>query len=217
MMISKFKIFGIVMFISMLALLTSGCTQLIESETSGLEQVKGPAEITLTPVDVFKGDGAKFQPFLGAMSGAFKLRYEGKKPNAKLDIDIWKNGEKAASSGSIGDLFFSSDVRESYEVEVIISIETVSIEGQDEFNTIKVGIIQDSGSTLATFTIPWDKQLTTRGLIYNNEPRTFIAGESVYVWGIQATSTNEIHTADFSPESLSRLEWALIFTLRFED
>lgn len=205
------------MFISMLALLTSGCTQLFETDMSEPEQSKGPAEITLTPVDVFKGDGAKFQPFLGAMSGAFKLSYEGNKPNAKLDIDIWQNGKKVASAGSIGDLFFSSDVRESQEVEVIISIDTVSIEGQDEFSTIKVGTIHDSGSSLATFTIPWDKQLTTRGLIYNNEPRTFIADKSVYIWGMQATSTNGIHTAGLSPESLSRLEWALIFTLRFED
>ncbi|KRE29757.1 hypothetical protein [Paenibacillus sp. Soil522] len=214
---NKFKTFGIVMYISMLALLTSGCTQLFESETSKLEQMKGPAKITQTPVDVFKGEGAKFQPFLGAMSGAFKLRYEGNKPNAKLDIDIWKNGKKVASAGSIGDLFFSSDVSESHEVEVIISIATVSIEGQDEFNTIKVGTIHDSGSTLATFTIPWEKKLTTRGLIYNNEPRTFMADESVYLWGMQATSTNVIHTADLSPESLSRLESALIFTLRIEE
>lgn len=114
-------------------------------------------------------------------------------------------------------LSYYEDVKESREVEVIISIDTVSIEGQDEFNTIEVGTIHESGSTHATFTIPWNKQLTTRGLIYNNEPRTFIADESVYLWGMQATSTNVIHTAELLPESLSRLEWALIFTLRFED
>jgi hypothetical protein len=149
-MISKFKTYGVVVFISMLAFLTSGCTQLFESETS--EQSKGPTEITLTPNDLFKGDGAKFKHFLGSMSGAFKLRYEGNKPNANLDIDIWQNGKKVASSGSIGDLFFSSE--ESREIEVIISIVTISIEGYDEFNTIKVGTIHDTGSRLGTFTIP---------------------------------------------------------------
>lgn len=176
-----------------------------------------PTEITLTPVDLFKGDGAKFQPFLGAMSGAFKLRYEGNKPNANLDIDIWQNGKKVASSGSIGDLFFSSEDQASDEIEIIISIDTFSNEDQDDFNKIKVSTIHDSGSNLYTFTIPWDKELTARGLISNNEPRTFNAEESVYVWGMQATSTNKIHTADFTPESLSRLEQAIIFTLRFED
>lgn len=105
------------------------------------EQSKGPAEITLTPVDLFKGDGAKLQPFLGAMSGAFKLSYEGNKPNASLDLDIWKNGKKVGSFGSIDDLFFSSDDPESHEVEVIISIETVLIEGQDggSFSSLRLG------------------------------------------------------------------------------
>jgi hypothetical protein len=213
MVISKFKTYGVVVIISMLAFLTSGCTQLFESDTS--EQSKKPTEITLTPIDLFKGDGAKFRHFLGSMSGAFKLHYEGTKPNAKLDIDIWQHGKKVASSGSIGDLFFSSD--ESREVEVIMSIDKISIEGYDEFNTIKVGTIHDTGSSLGNFTIPWDEKLTTRGLIYHQEPLTFIANNSVYVWGMQATSTNEIRTADFSSESLNKLEWAIIFTLRFED
>lgn len=194
-----------------LLLSLTGCVA--ELEKSVPESKDKHTEVTLTPVDLFKGDGAKFQPFLGAMSGAFKLRYEGNKPNANLDIDIWQNGKKVASSGSIGDVFFSS----GHEVEVIISIDTVSIDGQDVFNKIKVGTIHDSGSSLFTFTTPWDKELTTQGLIYNNEPRTFIAEESVYVWGMQATSTNEIYTADLSPESLSRLERAIIFTLRFDD
>jgi hypothetical protein len=216
MKIRHFKTIGIIMLISMLTLLTSGCTQLSGSEPLEPEQRKGPAEVTLTPVDLFKGDGAKFKPFLGAMSGAFKLRYEGNKPNAKLDIDIWQNGKKVASSGSIGDLFLGSDVRESHEVEVIISMDVFAVQGQEEFNTIKVSTIHDSGSSTATFIMPWDKRLTTRGLIYNNEPHTFIADDSVYVWGMQATSTNVMNTADLSPESLSKLEWALIFTLHFE-
>ncbi|MBW7454577.1 hypothetical protein ACFOLF_21455 [Paenibacillus sepulcri] len=214
MMISKFKAFCIVMIISILALSISGCAQGVEAETP---EPTGPAELTMTPVDLFKGDGAKFQPFLGYMSGAFKLRYEGNKPHAKLDIDIWKNGRIAASAGSIGDLFFSSDARKSGEIEVIISIDNVSIEGQDEFSTIKVGTLYDSGSGLVTYTIPREKQLTARGLIFNNEPRTFIAGEPVHLWGMQASSNNAIQSADLSPESLSKLEWALIFTLRYED
>jgi len=201
--------------IVILLLSLTGCVT--EREKPVTEGKDKPTEITLTPVDLFKGDGAKFQHFLGAMSGAFKLRYDGNKPNANLDIDIWNNGKKVSSSGSIGDLFFSSDDRESNEVEVIISMDTESIEGQDNFNKIKVATINDSGSSLVTFTNPWDKKLTARSLIYNNEPLTFIAEKSVYVWGVQATSTNQIHTADLSPESLSRLEWAIIFTLRFED
>lgn len=45
MMISKFKLFGIVMLISILAFLTSGCALISNSSES--EQSKGPAEITM--------------------------------------------------------------------------------------------------------------------------------------------------------------------------
>jgi hypothetical protein len=202
----------VIVFVLVVLLSLTGCVA--EAEKPVPESKDGPTKITLTSVDLFKGDGAKFLPFLGAMSGAINLRYEGNKPNANLDIDIWQNGKKVASSGSIGDLFFSSTDWERQEVEVIVSIDIVSTDGQDQFNQIKVS----SGSSLATFTVPWDKKLSTRGMIYHTEPRTFNAdeSESVYVLGMQATSTNQMITTDFSPESLSRLEWALIFTLRFE-
>ncbi|KKO55424.1 hypothetical protein [Paenibacillus sp. DMB20] len=176
------------------------------------------AKIKLTPVDLFQGEAAKFKLFLGAMSGAFKLEYEGSKPNASLDIDIWKNGQKVDSAGSIGDLFYSSDEQKSSnEVEVVISVETVSIEGQNEFSMIKVSTVDHSGSSLSTFTIPWDKKLTARGLIQDTGPHSFTTDQPVHVFGMQATSSNEIYTADLSPESLSRTEWALVFTLRFDD
>lgn len=215
MIIRKFQKCSMIMSISFLVFIISGCTSLFESDTPVIEQSEKPTEITLTPVDLFEGDAAKFKLFLGSMSGAFKLRYEGNKPTVKLDIDIWRNGKKVSSSGSIGDLFFGS--KESHEVEVIISVDTTSIKGTGEFFEVKVNAINDSGSSLTTFTFPWDKKLTTQGLIDNTEPFTFNTDESVHVWGMQATSNNVMRVADFSPESLSGLEWALIFTLNFED
>ncbi|WP_193726572.1 hypothetical protein [Paenibacillus guangzhouensis] len=177
------------------------------------------ATITLTPVDLFSGSAAKFKPFLGNMSGAFKLRYDGKRPKASLDIDVWKDGKKAASSGSIGDLFFSPSNEENREVDIIISIDTdTSFDAsQKSVNKIKVSIQHDAGYTATTFTTPWDSKLSARGLIDYAEPRTFSTNGPIHVWGMQATSNNMIRTADFSPESLQRLEAALIFTLRFED
>jgi|GEM_PF-6913155 len=64
---------------------------------------------------------------------------------------------------------------------------------------------------------PWDKKYTSLGLLSEFEPRTFHKDDAVPVWGMQATSTNTIQTADLSPESLSRLEAAILFTLRIED
>jgi len=180
---------------------------------------EAPATITLTPVDLFSGSAAKFKPFLGNMSGAFKLRYDGQRPKASLDIDLWKDGKKTASSGSIGDLFFSANKDEDDEVEIIISIDsdTSSDSSQKSVNKIKVSIYHDPGYTAMTFTTPWDSKLSARGLINYAEPQTFTTDAPIHVWGMQATSNNIIRTADFSPESLKRLEAALIFTLRFED
>ncbi|MUT65636.1 hypothetical protein [Paenibacillus sp. NEAU-GSW1] len=56
-----------------------------------------------------------------------------------------------------------------------------------------------------------------QGLILDDEARTFKPDGEVHVWGFQATSTNSIYTLDFSPESLSKLEYAIMFTLRFEE
>jgi hypothetical protein len=195
-----------------LMVLLSGCSG-SEPPAPPPEQHNNRTVITLTPVNLFEGEAAKYRLFLGNMSGAFKLSYEGDKPKASLDIDIWRNGKKVEKAGAIGDVFFRPDGSGSREIEVIISIETIAVNGQGEQAVIKAA----TGSGFATFTIPWDKKLTGRGLIASHEPRTFTAGKAVHVWGMQATSTNEIRTADFSPESMSMLEWAVIFTLRFED
>lgn len=190
----------------------AGCS--IESNPT---ESNKPTSITLTSVDLYKGDGAKFKPFLGTMSGAFKLKYKGTKPNAHLDIDIWEDGKKVSSAGSVGDLFFSSDDEGSSDIEIMIAVNTISKEDQDRYKEIKINLIHDSGSSFVTFTIPWDEKYALEGLISSGQSQTFAADESVYVWGMQSTSTNWIHTADLSPESLSRLEKAIIFTLRFEE
>ncbi|MCR8656448.1 hypothetical protein [Paenibacillus endoradicis] len=198
-----------------LLLALTGCTT--ELQTSVPEKKDEPTEITLTPVELFKGEEAKYKPFLGNMCGAFKLSYKGNKPNANLDIDIWKNGEKVESSGSLGDLFFSSENLESTEIEIIISIDTISMEGQDDVNQVKVSKMNGSGSSTAIYTIPRDKELITRGLLNNPNVLTFTTENSVPLWGMQSTSGNYISGGDLSTESLIKLEHAIIFTLRFED
>lgn len=200
----------------------SSCTK----ETAPSDSIRGNASpaaaeartVTITPVDLFKGDGKKFQPFLGLMSGAFKVQYEGAKHNAALDIELWKDGKKASLAGSLSDLFLNAKDTDQREIELIISIDTVTSasSNQEQFTTIKVATMRGDGSSLATFTIPWDKKLSTRGLIQPSEPRSLTDAAPIYVWGMQATSNDMIHTADFSPDSLSSLEYGLLFTLRFD-
>jgi len=198
-----------------LLILLVGCS--VEGKDSEPEEIDKPANIILTPVDLYKGNAKKFRPFLGAMSGAFKIEYKGIKPNAHLDIDIWENGEKVSSAGSVGDLFFWPEEEASNELEIIIAFDTISIEGQDQYKEIKINLIDGSGSSFITSTTPWDEKYGPHGLISIGETRTFPAKGAVHVWGMHATSTNSIRVADLSPESLSTLEKAIIFTLRFEE
>jgi hypothetical protein len=175
------------------------------------------AQITLTPIDMFQGEAAKFKPFLGVMSGAFKLSYAGGRPNAWLDIDIWKDGKKVKdSSGSVGDLF-SNAANASAEVEVMISVEAIPIEGQDNYRLIKVNLVHDSGTSLSTMTIPWDPKQTLQSLIQHNETQSFPEDQPVPVFAVQASSANGMSTTELSEESLSKTEYALVFTLRFEE
>ncbi len=212
------KTIGAVFMIALVGALLTGC--LSKHDTQAALHSDQPAKFTLAPVELFQGDEAKYQPFLGNMTGAFTLRYDGSKPNVALDIDVWQHGKKASGAGSVGDLFFSLDQQNNRgEVEVILSVETMSgTEGQDDYDRVKVGVFHDSGSSLATFTVPHSKKLTGRGLMAGQLARTFtVADLPAPVWGIQATSTNQMRAADLSEESLSRLEWGLIFTLRLEE
>jgi len=209
------KAYGWVLFICMFMSLTVGCTSEVSEDTSELRTNKA-TQITVEPVDLFSGEGAKFKPFLGEMSGAVKLSYNGEQPNAALDIDIWQNGKKVSSQGSIGDLFLRSSGRENREVEVIISIDTLNIEAKDRY-TVKVGTFNGTGSGLTTFTLPRNEKMTVHGLISESEERTFEAQGAVPIWGMQSTSSNMIQSANLSAESLNRLEWALVITLRFKD
>lgn len=198
-------------------MILTGCFAGTKEQISS-ENHSTSANIQLTPVDLFQGEAAKFKLFLGPMTCAFKLEYEGNKPNASLDIDIWKNGQKVDSAGSIGDLFYSSDEqKDSKEIELIISVDTESIEGQKESCKIKVNTNSHSGSSLSTFTIPWDKKLTAHGLIQDTRPRSFSIDQPVHVFGMHATSSNRIHAADLSTDSLRNTEWALVFTLRLDE
>lgn len=203
--------------ILMVLMILSGCFAGTKERISP-ENNSAAAKIQLTPVDLFQGEAAKFKLFFGPMTGAFKLKYEGNKPIVSLDIDIWKNGQKVDSAGSIGDLFNSSDEeKDRNEVELIISVDMESIEGLDESRKIKVNTNSHSGSSLSTFTIPWDKTLTAQGLIQDTRSRSFTIDQPVHVFGMHATSSNEIHTADLTTDSLRKTEWALVFTLRLND
>jgi len=204
----------IITYVIILLLTFTGCSSDTQNSVLNIDE---PANITLTPVDLFKGEAKKFRPFVGTMSGAIKLRYDGNKPNAYLSADIWKEGKKVSSACNMGDIFSNIGKSSKYETEVIMSINKISTEDQEDLNEITISLYDDSGSSTITCKVPWDKTLTAHGHIAINEPVTFIAEDSVPIWGMKATSTNEMFSGDFSLQSLSRLEQAIILTLYFDE
>lgn len=190
-------------------LLISGCMR--NEQTTDAKTL-----MTVKPVELYNDKNEKFKPFMGTMSGAFKLRYKGAKPNASLDLEIWQKGKAPVPAGSLLDLFFSSDGRKNDEVEVILALE-------DDPNAkslrVKLGTFYDSGHSVGTYTIPLEKNLVSRGLLYDHEPRTFAAeeGATVPVWAMHATSSNEIRASSLSLEALKEQEWALVVLFRSTD
>ena len=89
------KLIGCIVIIMLFLI---GCSN--ESSTE-----KVPSTITLTPLTLFENDEKKYEPFLGPMSGAFKLTYKGDRPNANLNVASWKKGEIVESHNIIFDLF----------------------------------------------------------------------------------------------------------------
>lgn len=110
----------------------------------------------------------------------------------------------------------STNERAFHEVEVIVSMDLVSIE-DDELMQVKLSINNNQGYTFTTFSVPWDKRLLAKGLIAHNAPFNISDKQTVYVFGMQATSTNTISTADFSTESLANLEYAIILTVTLDE
>ncbi|WP_276354660.1 hypothetical protein [Cohnella caldifontis] len=188
------------------ALLSWGCSRQEESESP-----KSGA-ITVTPIDLSEPEYAEAKTFLGSVSGAVRLRYEGDKPKASLELDIWQNGDIAGTGGSIADLF--SDAGDDREIELILSTESVQSEGSDPILQVKTAAFKGNGYSTYTMSLPWDPKRNLRGSIEHAEAKTFGANEPAPIWGMQAAGSNGMETADFSQESLSRVEWGLIFTLR---
>lgn len=192
----------------------TGCTS---EKNEPLPEIPNTTSIHLTPVDLSQGEVSKLRPFLGMMSGAFKLEYGGESPNARLDIDLWEKGQRVETVGSVGHLFSSLDGQSIKETEIIISIESLRIEKDKETAIIKVNNASNSGSSLSTFNFELDTELATKGLVDHTEPQSYSFDQPIYVFAMQATSTNEIYMMDLTQESLGETEWALVFTLRYGD
>jgi len=182
---------------------------------TGEEPLVEPAsdhEVRITPVALFEGEEQKYQPFLGYMTGAVKIDYSGHNTVLELKQEVWRNGVKEEEVGGSAIFFDEEEMKDGYHGEIIINMKERSQKGKKPELDVTVSMV---GQSTSAYAIPWDPKLTGKSIIAHNEPNNYPVGQAVPVWGIQATSTGMLHMVDFTPESLSRTEYALIYTVEF--
>lgn len=207
----KLNLIGLILII---AAMLCACSKDVSNqpETAITKQVEGTA-LRVEPIDLFAGEARKFQPFLGTMSGAVKLKSGGNKNDISAKIELWENGTKTKTYSSIGtSMQDSQDKTKDYEGEFIASIKTVSIEGSKPLYEITTAFANKNGTASSITYIDRDIRNTGSNTIQLNKSLD-VSENEVAVWGMQATDKNEWETIDLTPERLKNAKWALIFKL----
>jgi uncharacterized protein YrzB (UPF0473 family) len=180
------------------------------------------ALLNVKPFELFSGDAKKFQPFLGAMSGAIKLKYKGNKRYIKTSIEIWENGTKKETLNSFGGsiIQMSKSGDHIFDGEFVISVKKQN----DTANANKTryavtsAFIDQNGSSSFEMQIEADNQLTaSMPIVLNNKGQDISENEDIAVWGLQASDQNSMQTVDLTPEMLKRVRWAMIVKISLVD
>lgn len=185
------------------------------------EPVK-PASLRVEPVDLFAGDSKKFQPFLGFMTGAVKLKYDGEKKTIRASAEIWENGVKTQDLGSIASML-NNEKRKPYEGEFIVSLKErqsgdPSGSGAGTSYMATVSFYQPGGgASTSTFQVDAPAKHTSKMEVRLGGPLEAAETEQVAVWGMQATDNNTMRTIDFTPESLKNAKWVIVFRVGFAE
>lgn len=181
------------------------------------------AVLNVKPTDLFTGEAKKFQPFLGLMSGAVKLKYHGSKKTIKAEIEIWENGTKkdtfSSFGGSLNEVLRNGYY--NYDGEIIISVKKQNDDKKDIKKTryiLTCAFIDQNGSSSNETQIDVDGQMTSSmPIVLNNNGQDVSENENIAVWGMQASDQNSMQTVDFTPEMLKRVRWAMIVKVSLAD
>jgi hypothetical protein len=187
------------------------------ADSEPVVEAVGEQVVTIAPIALFEGDERKYEPFFGYMTGAVKIDYTGNEQVMELGREIWRDGKKVEELGGSAIFFDEEQMKDGYHGEIIINMKERTIKDKDHELDIIVSMNSNTNDSTMSYSMPWDPELTAKALIGYHEPITYPLGQAVPIWGIQATSTNAIHPTDFTPDYLSRTEYALIFTVRFLD
>jgi hypothetical protein len=201
----------IICFVIVLSTIAFGCSN---SNPNKL------AVLNVKPIDLFSGDAKKFQPFLGSMSGAVKMKYKGSKRSINETIEIWENGSKKETmkSGSIIQISKSGDYVFDSEFVISVKKQNDTTNANTTRYIVTSAFIDQNGSTSYETQIVADSLLTSSmPIVLNNEGKNISEDEEIAVWGMQATDKNGMQTVDLSPEMLKRVRWAMIVKISLAD
>jgi len=177
-----------------------------------------PGMLHIEPVDLFAGDAQKFKPFLGDMSGAVKVSYEGKKETIRAVVEVWENGVKTDIGQAFDTMTRASTNNRHYDGQFLISVRESDANNEASTRYVVTSAFADDSEQSSVRTeLDAGRKHMARGLIQLHDSVQVSEGEQVAVWGMQATDENAMHVMDFSPERLKLAKWALIVKLSAVD
>jgi hypothetical protein len=206
------KILQTVCSVIILLVIVSGCSG-ASSEERGV--------LTVKSFELFEGDDKRYQPFLGAMSGAVKLNYIGTRSNVRVSMEVWENGELTEPEQSS----LSSAIQQSQngdrvmDGELVVSVKQQADEAtskQTKYN-VTVALIDQGGTRSSEYEVTSDYAVnSSMPIVLGKDELTIDETEEVAVWGMQA-SENGMQTVSLTQEMLKQVEWAVIFKISLSD
>jgi hypothetical protein len=167
--------------------------------------------LTVSPVNLFDGDAAKFRAFLGPMSGAVKLKYKGNKPKMKLVVEVWQNGIKAQTVGEMtGDISRQTPNVGGFDGEFAISVKERNNDGKKPHYMITAALLDGTGSTSSEFEIEKNPKMNSSVTLQLNDDLQVPDSREIAIWGMQATDENGISASGSIDEASKKAKWALI-------
>lgn len=202
----------LICYIIIFTIILSGCFSSDSNKQDRL-QVK--------TVELFAGDAKKFQPFLGATSGAIKLNYTGSKQAIRADLEIWENGAKKETMSSFMGALISESTHGDrvFDGEFIIAVKQQNDIDNANKTRFKItsAFIQQSGSVSSDTEITADLALTsTMTIDLGSQAQEFSEDEEIAIWGLQA-SEGSMQTVDLTPGMLKRVSWAMVVKISLQD
>jgi hypothetical protein len=189
-----------------LSLMMVSCSPVTETLQNGLQ-----AE----PLKLFDGDAKRYQPFLGALSGAVKLTYTGTKPSIRVTTEVWEYGVRTQSLGALtSDLGTMGNAKVN---ELIVSIKEQEPEKSGTRYKAILALTGGNGSASTEMLIETPLELKSTMVVQLPDRMQLSEAEDTAVWGFQATDENAMRTIDFSPPSLKEAKWVVLFKVGVAD